>query len=241
LYNFATKNSPLPLERRIWAAELIREVSLKCIPFNGLPRTINALGQFRAELPADIAKSLSTEQNLQWMLPGRQSTNSSISQDPTAQGRKLWDSIYTIHSDKLLLRLGHSHPDLPTVILGHHYPFLASTRYFNGRPLLNRLLTSTVAVSCLRAQQGSSRQLESHIYGLKNAEIGEDIDQSESNMHLMKSDHGCIWIIEVVDSIVQKFKVCISHESISMRASDNICRIMHSSSPKSLDSIDSNH
>jgi hypothetical protein len=151
------------------------------------------------------------------MLPGQQSTSSSSLQDAIAQGRKLWDSIYTIHSDKLLSRLESSHPDLPTVILSHHYPFLASTRYFNGKPLVNRLLTSIVAVSCLRAQQGSSRQLESHIYGLQNTEITEDIDQSESKMHLMKSDQGCIWIIEVVDSMVQKFKVRILRRSISIR------------------------
>ena len=36
------------------AAELVREVGLKCISFNGIPRTINCLNAFRAALPADV-------------------------------------------------------------------------------------------------------------------------------------------------------------------------------------------
>ncbi|EAU36132.1 conserved hypothetical protein [Aspergillus terreus NIH2624] len=40
-------------------AELMREVGLKCISFNGIPRTINCLNAFKASLPASVADALS--------------------------------------------------------------------------------------------------------------------------------------------------------------------------------------
>ncbi|RMZ83966.1 hypothetical protein DV737_g1335, partial [Chaetothyriales sp. CBS 132003] len=38
----------------VQAAELMREVGLKCISFNGIPRTINCLGAFKDGLPKDV-------------------------------------------------------------------------------------------------------------------------------------------------------------------------------------------
>jgi hypothetical protein len=212
LHNFAINNQTTLLRHGAWTAELIREVSLKCIPFNGLPRTINALGNFRNMLPDDISKELSMKPNEQLIIETGQSTNDSHFQDTIAQGRRLWDSIYSTHSEKLISRLGRSHPDLPAVIFRHQYPLLASVRDYDGVTLLNRILTSVIAVSCLRAQQGSSRQLESHVYGLGNvpeAKINEDINESESGIHWLVTDDGCKWIIETVDSILHQFKVRI--------------------------------
>lgn len=82
LYGVATKEAK-DKEAKVYAAELIREVGLKCIGFNGVswpsfntkflqppiltfiqvPRTINSLGAFRAGLPSDIVSALSTTPN----------------------------------------------------------------------------------------------------------------------------------------------------------------------------------
>jgi hypothetical protein len=43
----------------VQTAELMREVGLKCISFNGIPRVINCLGAFRASLPAEVVKDMS--------------------------------------------------------------------------------------------------------------------------------------------------------------------------------------
>lgn len=42
-------------------AEIMREVGLKCIGFNGIPRTINCLGAFRSSLPEDVVRGLATK------------------------------------------------------------------------------------------------------------------------------------------------------------------------------------
>lgn len=54
LHRVATERGAAPAP----AAELVREVGLKCISFNGIPRTINCLNAFRAALPADVAARL---------------------------------------------------------------------------------------------------------------------------------------------------------------------------------------
>ena len=57
LFNQATSASQSP-EESVATAELMREVGLKCIGFNGVPRTINCLNAFRDGLPSDIQSAL---------------------------------------------------------------------------------------------------------------------------------------------------------------------------------------
>lgn len=45
----------------VTAASLMREVGLKCIGFNGVARSINCLGAFRAGLPRDVLDALPKE------------------------------------------------------------------------------------------------------------------------------------------------------------------------------------
>ena len=76
LFNLATSSSK-DKAKSVQIAELIREVGLKCIGFNGVrrrarnrdsqllntwqvPRTINCLGAFRNSLPGDIISELNT-------------------------------------------------------------------------------------------------------------------------------------------------------------------------------------
>jgi hypothetical protein len=59
LYKLATDGEDL--EQKVHAAELMREVGLKCISFNGIPRTINCLGAFKAGLPEDVLGGLETK------------------------------------------------------------------------------------------------------------------------------------------------------------------------------------
>jgi hypothetical protein len=181
----------------------MREVCLKCVPFNGLPRTINAL----TSLHSTWAKDGLSLSNVQIRNTGLKSTV----QDGV-QGRRLWDSIYSGYSERLLSKLQDSHPDLPSTILSNHYPLLANSRSFKRKRLVGRVLTSVVAISCLRAQKGSSKQLESHVYGLQHAfreAVSSYSTQPNSPSVWLGSDAGCEWIITNVDKIIDFFEVCI--------------------------------
>ena len=61
LYTLASASKPItsnPSDHPVYTAELMREVGLKCIGFNGVPRTINCLNAFRDGLPSDIQSAL---------------------------------------------------------------------------------------------------------------------------------------------------------------------------------------
>ena len=47
LANSTTSSTTNPTDHPLYTAELMREVGLKCIGFNGVPRTINCLNAFR--------------------------------------------------------------------------------------------------------------------------------------------------------------------------------------------------
>ena len=94
-------------------AEFIREVGLKCISFNGIPRTINMLGAFHSGLPASIQSKLSTTLT-------RNLTSSNADQI-VDRGNALWKSIYTPFEGKLIDKLAQSHPNLPVYIVEGHY------------------------------------------------------------------------------------------------------------------------
>ncbi|KXJ89085.1 hypothetical protein Micbo1qcDRAFT_165858 [Microdochium bolleyi] len=200
-------------------AELIREVGLKCISFNGIPRTINTLGAFHVSLPSDIADKLNTT-------PKRTYTTHNL-EARQADGRALWDSVYRGFERKLIDKLAQSHPDLPVHILASHYANLLSdpsaTATLSGDEAraagvvdgarVGRVLTSLVAIACLRAQTGVGPQVVSHVFGLRKAyderhaadgcgarSPGEDeVEGGE----WLASDEGNVWLLESVDRLVE--------------------------------------
>jgi hypothetical protein len=188
-------------------AELMREVGLKCIGFNGVPRTINCLGAFRANLPPDVSAALATT-------PSRTPMPGNI-EAAKERGRKLWESIYRPFEKKLVSKLAHSHPDLPVHILYAEYGLLfADPPRPSSVPGQNvgRLATSLVAVACLRAQTGVGPQVTSHLFGLRKAVEdgswregeGEGMEAlSEEGVRWLASDEGGVWVLEAVDAIVE--------------------------------------
>ncbi|RAL13220.1 uncharacterized protein BO97DRAFT_477446 [Aspergillus homomorphus CBS 101889] len=184
-------------------AELIREVSLKCISFNGIPRTINSLNAFRASLPDSITTHLTTT-------PTREPTPANIETIKT-RGRALWDSVYRPFESKLYNRLAAAHPDLPVHILNANYGAILSDPVDVERApgqQVGRVLTSLVAVACLRAQTGVGPQVMSHVFGLRKAvEDGSWVGDNESvggraAAEWLASEEGNVWILESVDAIV---------------------------------------
>ncbi|KAI9686296.1 MAG: dolichyl-P-Man:Man(5)GlcNAc(2)-PP-dolichol alpha-1,3-mannosyltransferase [Bogoriella megaspora] len=198
LYNLvSTPQSP---EAKVDTAEYIREVGLKCISFNGVPRTINMLNAFRDSLPSNISKQLSTT-------PTRTPNPQNISQT-TSRGRQLWDSIYRGFENKLVDKLADAHPDLPVHILNSEYGSLLSDPSRATGANVGRVMTSIVAVACLRAQTGVGPQVISHVFGLrKAAEDGTWKDdrgvQNEEEVRWLASDEGSIWILEMVDRVME--------------------------------------
>jgi hypothetical protein len=209
-------------------AEFMREVGLKCISFNGIPRAINSLATFRASLPPDIVSQLATQ-------PTR------IPKTPSKiynRGLALWTSVYAPHDVKLIEKLAESHPDLPVHILHSHYGALLSNPTTRaGLAKVGRVLTSVVAIACLRAQSGVGPQVVSHVYGLRKAwedgtwrestvdggesestedmpeggwrkgmreGIMEDIGESEEGVKYLASDEGGEWVLGCVDRIVDE-------------------------------------
>jgi hypothetical protein len=204
----------------------MREVGLKCISFNGIPRTINALAAFRASLPPNLVAQLATQST---RIPKRPS-------DIYNRGLALWTSVYAPHDGKLLERLAESHPDLPVHILNSHYgALLADPDARAGLAKVGRVLTSVVAIACLRAQSGVGPQVVSHVYGLRKAwedgtwreDVGEseegassddvvegdrrqdrrermmeNVGESEEGVRYLASDEGSEWVLKCVDGIV---------------------------------------
>lgn len=184
----------------VQTAEFMREVGLKCISFNGIPRTINCLNAFHASLPKSVASQLSSSSS-------RAPTPSSLG-DVSARGRRLWDSIYAPFEKKLVDKLAQSHPDLPVHILNSHYgPLLSDPAERNGLASTGRVLTSVVAVACLRAQTGVGPQVLSHVFGLRKAwEDGswrEEGGESEDVVAWLVGDEGLEWILSTVDRIAE--------------------------------------
>lgn len=184
-------------------AELVREVGLKCISFNGIPRSINTLGAFFASLPADVAPALSTT-------PTRALTPANL-EVRRRDGLALWDSVYLGFERKLLGKLARSHPDLPVHIIdGHYSNLLANPRgaaAAAARPEpVGRVLTSLVAVACLRAQTGVGPQVVSHVFGLRKAyEHGDARAEGEQPVEggeWLASDDGNLWLLESIDKLV---------------------------------------
>jgi hypothetical protein len=123
------------------------------------------------------------------------------------RGRSLWDAIYEPHSTKLLQKLSDAHPDLPVHILTSHYSNVLSDPFPTsptGGFKVGRILTSVVAMTCLRAQTGVSPQLTSHVFGLKKALLeggGAEGEDALQGQEWLTSDEGVQWILESTDAI----------------------------------------
>ncbi|KAK5113033.1 hypothetical protein LTR85_011055 [Meristemomyces frigidus] len=204
LYDLATSSSHNKGQNNsVWAAELMREVGLKCIGLNGVPRTINTLGEFFSGLPQDVQGELKKRQ------PRRGLSQENID-DTLKRGNQMWDSIYRPFSDKLTAKLGQSHPDLPVFIIQGEYGALFSNPPSPGgedpnRPNVGRVLMSILAVAVLRAQTGVGPQVVSHIFGLRKAfEDGtaEPEEEIQGGKWLASND-GSMWLLQQVDSIVE--------------------------------------
>ncbi|KAL4955336.1 hypothetical protein BDW69DRAFT_193293 [Aspergillus filifer] len=207
LFEQATTNSSSntgdqkQIQKQLQTAEIIREVGLKCISFNGIPRTINCLGAFKASLPSHISSQLSTTAT-------RTPSPENIS-DISERGKKTWDSIYRPFETKLYEKLGDSHPDLPVHILHANYGALLSDPHRTTGASVGRVGTSIVAIACLRAQTGVGPQVTSHVFGLRKAlEDGSwkaDKDaESEEGLRWLAGEEGNEWILRSVDEIVKE-------------------------------------
>ncbi|CAG9994070.1 unnamed protein product [Clonostachys byssicola] len=189
----------------VQTAELIREVGLKCISFNGIPRSINCLNAFHASLPSAVTSRLATA-------PSRALSPESLPQ-VRQRGADLWKSIYRPLDEKLYRKLARSHPDLPVHILDANYgPLLAdppnrAEGEGKGLARVGRLLTSVVAIASLRAQTGVGPQVLSHVYGLRKAvedgSFREDVvAEGDEAAEWLAGDEGSEWILRSVDRIV---------------------------------------
>lgn len=128
------------------------------------------------------------------------------------RGQSLWKSIYHPFETKLAEKLGRSHPDLPVHIIEGEYGNLFADPHpptpGTMPATVGRVLTSIVAVACLRAQTGVGPQVVSHVFGLRKAfddgsakpENGEEVVQGGE---WLASDEGSIWLLRLVDRIVE--------------------------------------
>ncbi|KAF2157612.1 hypothetical protein K461DRAFT_235973, partial [Myriangium duriaei CBS 260.36] len=193
--------SPLHPSGPVATAALMREIALKCIGFNGVPRVINMLNAFRASLPEDVVSQLSTQ-------PTRVPNPENI-EAISSRGKDLWTSIYRPFEGKLERKLAQAHPDLPVHILHSEYGalFADPPRLAGAEGKVGRVLTSIVAVACLRAQTGVGPQVLSHVFGLRKAfEDGSHAASGEAEVkggEWLASDEGCVWLLETTDRIVE--------------------------------------
>lgn len=72
---------------------------------------------------------------------------------------------------------------------------------------VGRVLTSIIAVACLRAQTGVGPQVISHVFGLRKAfEDGSYKAEGEFEVpggEWLASEEGNLWLLKSVDSIVE--------------------------------------
>lgn len=181
----------------IYTAELMREVGLKCIGFNGVPRTINCLNAFRDGLPKEIQSALSQRKP-------RRALNRENIDSVLDRGHGLWNSIYAPFTNKLTAKLASSHPDLPVHIVESEYGALFSDPQQSAPHGANvgRVLTSVVAVACLRAQTGVGPQVLSHVFGLRKAFENGSAEEDVEGGAWLASDEGSEWLIKKVDEVV---------------------------------------
>lgn len=162
---------------------------------NQVPRTINMLNAFRDSLPSDVLSSLSTT-------PTRLPSPSNITAI-SSRGEDLWKSIYDPFDKKLYDKLASSHPDLPVHILHSEYGALFADPEEKVAGKVGRVLTSVVAVSCLRTQTGVGPQVLSHVFGLRKAFKDGTAERDVQGGEWLAGDEGSVWLLESVDKLVE--------------------------------------
>jgi hypothetical protein len=94
-------------------------------------------------------------------------------------------------------------------ILNSHYgPLLSDPAERHGLAVTGRVLTSVIAIACLRAQTGVGPQVLSHVYGLRKAiEDGSYKAEGEEPVEgaeWLAGDEGSEWILKSVDLIAEE-------------------------------------
>jgi hypothetical protein len=154
----------------------------------------------------------------------RRNADANNIEDILARGRKLWNSIYEPHADKLYSKLGSYHPDfickskhalsisvifMMTICFYNYAAFIIQSYGSVLAPLptlgqqvqgnLSRALGSVVGVACLRTEERVGPQLVSHVFGLLRARYVEDQSPEDA---WISSDEGAEWVIRTVDKTV---------------------------------------
>ncbi|SCV71331.1 BQ2448_2919 [Microbotryum intermedium] len=199
LYTFATKDATEDDQVGTAAVGLSTRTFLQWDTTGAF--SINNLAALRSVVPASIQSRLGTT-------PTREPNDPSA---VSSRAKDLWNSIYDPQSAKLLSILSASHPDLPVHILNSHYgalladPPVSSSSVGESTSTVGRILTSLIAISCLRAQGGVEPQVFSHVFGLRKASFEDEAmkDLGEGGEWLTSED-GAQWCIDWVDRIVDQ-------------------------------------
>lgn len=96
-------------------------------------------------------------------------------------------------------------------ILNSHYAGLLANPPRSGSSLANlgRVLTSVVAITCLRAQTGVGPQVLSHVFGLRKAfqdgsyEADGLSEEELAAVRWLAGDEGSEWLLKTVDDIAE--------------------------------------
>ncbi|SZE99652.1 unnamed protein product [Blumeria hordei] len=179
-------------------AEILRDIAYKCLAFTGIPPTINCLHALRGVLPHQLATRLSKPP-----MPGPSTT------PPVSPGPALWESVYGHVAAPLEEKLAAAHPSLPSYLVHHVYGALLAS----PQSRVGRVLTSLVAIACLRARLGAAPQLTSHLLGLRRAYTdGSAARDAERGLDgggsaWLATDDGSTWLLEAVDTLIAAFTV----------------------------------
>lgn len=89
--------------------------------------------------------------------------------------------------------------------MNHEYGALFSDPPELNKGKVGRVLTSVVAVACLRAQTGVGPQVTSHVFGLRKAfEDGSAKGEEEvEGGEWLAGEEGNAWLLQAVDRIVE--------------------------------------
>lgn len=166
------------------------------------------LNAFRASLPKETVQQLSTT-------PTRAPSPQNIESINT-RGFGLWKSVYNPLDEKLYNKLADAHPDLPVFIVHGEYGALfadpsgeevraAELSRQRVQAKVGRVLTSVIAVACLRAQTGVGPQVLSHVFGLRKAyQDGTAAEEQEiKGGEWLAGDDGSTWLLEKIDALVK--------------------------------------
>ncbi|QRC96986.1 hypothetical protein JI435_307990 [Parastagonospora nodorum SN15] len=197
LYN--STSASRPENESVQIAEFMREIGLKCIGFNGIPRTINMLNAFRASLPPPSPPPSTPPHPLP--LPAKHPRHKHPR--PRPLGRHLPPARNQAHRQTRRRSPGparlHHQPRIRRLV---HRPAGKAGR--KGRQGHDELGCDHLFESAA----GGGAQVLSHVFGLRKGwEDGtwkeEPEAGSEEAIRWLVSDEGCTWVLEKVDELVE--------------------------------------